>query len=387
MLTLKRAIKVEAYVALAEIGMPSKSHEILAILQLAQEQGGTLRAKDVNIKLLDHPEESPHAQRILMVIESFGLLEKMRYEEDAYRLTAAGTDNLQNGQIMIPEQGAYILFITEDSLLREAIIRVERDIAVEQTESSAYFRNNKRMQREQVAENLQKPSYLNKYVHGYLFRQVANSNAPIQINSISDRVARSARRLSASVSLELEPGSEPVLRVKSTVGNSSSVEICTETRFNKTYNEVIEALTANIGSLLILDGEPILLVAWASLNPNEAESFRKQITVEAPQLWEFGTFESTSINLRILPATIEDATAWANFLLKQSITTYTDKLEYEHKIQKVTAKFNQKYNPDTLAATMTTFDDLVKQVIEERKKGSLSPLYWRLVAPQDLNSR
>lgn len=387
MLTLSRPIKVEVYVALAEIGMPSKSYEILAILQLAQEQGGTLRAKDVNIKLLDHPEESPHAQRILMVIESFGLLEKIWHEEDTYRLTAAGLDNLQNGQIMIPEQGAYILFTTEDSLFSESILKIDRDIAVEQTESSTYFRKNNHMQREQVAENLQKPGYLNKYVHGYLFRQVANSNAPIQINSISDRVARSARKLSVSISLELKPDSEPVLRVKSTMGNSSSTEICTETRFNKTYHEVLEALTANIGNLIILDGEPVLLVAWASLNPNEAESFRKQITVKTPQLWEFGTFSSTSINLRILPATIEDATAWANFLIKRAITTYTDMLEYEHKIQKVTAKFSQKYNPDTLAATMTTFDELVKQVTEERKTGTLSPLYWRLIAPQDLNSR
>jgi len=389
MLTLNRLIKVETYVTLAEIGIPTKSQEILAILQLAKELGGTVRAQDVNIKLLDRPGESPHAQRILMVIESYGLLAKTwNREEDAYRITEAGSDNLQNGQIMIPEQGAYTIYTTEDSLFNEAILRVERDSAVEQSESSAFFgKKNDRAPIEQIVESLQKPNCLNKYLSGSLFRQVANSNAPIQINSISEKVARSSRRMIMNISLELDLDTNPVMRVQATIGNFSIPEICTETRFNKTYVEVLEALTSNLGSLEVLGGEPTLIVPWNSITLEEAERFSKQITVEEPKLWDFGVFKKTTFHLPILPTTMQDATSWANYLIHQSINTYTDKLEYERKIQEVATKFSQKYDQHNLAAALIKFDELVNQVSEEKKAGKSSQLYWRLITPQDLNAR
>ena len=390
MITLTKQVKVETLVALAEIGIPSKSEEILAILELAKELGGTIRAQDVNTRLLGRPEESPHGQRILMVVESYGLIEKIgNREDDLYRITEAGSDNLQKGQIMIPEEGSYILFVTEDALFNEAILKIERDSYVEQTESSAYFsRKNDRALREQLDETVQKPNYLTKYSHGYLFRQVADSNIPIQVNSISDKVARSTKRKpSVNVSLELDLGVNPVMRVQTTIGTLILPEICTETRFDKQYVEVLEALTSDAGRLEVLDEEPTLLIHWNSVNPEDAERFRKQITVERPTLWDFGTFERISFSLPILPASMQDAIAWANLLLRRNITTYIDKPEYDNKKQEVAAKFSKKYQPDSFVNDLTDFDEMVQQVVEEKRAGNVSPLYWRLIAPQDLNAR
>jgi hypothetical protein len=389
MLTLTRQVKVEAFVALAEIGVPSQREEILAVLKLAAEHGGYVKAEDVNTTLLGRPGESPHGQRILMLIESYGLLERTgTRENDAYRITIAGTENLQKGQIMIPEEGSYILFATTDPLFKEAILRIERNPFVEKNESQTYFgRKNDSSSREQTNESMARPSYLDKYVRGYVFNQAANSNAPLQVNSISDRLALSSRRLIVTVDLELELDVDTAMKVGAVASGSSVKEVYAQTNFNRRYTQVLETVTADVGRLEVLDGEPTLLVSWNSMNASEAERFRKEVKVENPTLWEFGTFESVNLTLPILPATEQDAVAWGNYLLRNSIRTYVDESAYLSARYDVAGRFAKKYDQSSLSNRLMKFEEMVRQVTEEKKAGDTSALYWYLIAPQDLSIR
>jgi hypothetical protein len=389
MLTLTRRVNVESFVALAEIGVPSQREEILAVLQLATELDGYVKADDVNTRLLGRPAESPHGQRILMLIESYGLVEvNIARERHSYRITQAGIENLQKGQIMVPEEGSYTLFTTTDPLFKEAILRIERTPYIEEEEAKTYFGSkNDRALKAPTSESVQRPSYLDKYMHGYIFRQIANSNAPVQVNSISDRVALSSRQLSVNVFLELELNADARIKVETTGGASSTQEVYAETSFDKRYNEVLEVLTTNVGRLEVLEGEPTLLVGWAAVNSREAERFKKEIRVEKPTLEKFGNFETVDLKLPILPATQEDAIAWANSLMRNSITTYVDESEYLRIRDEVASRFGKKYSWDTLVNLMMKFEEMISLAIEEKKKKEVSELYWYLLAPRDLSIR
>lgn len=388
MLIFTKSVKIEAYQALAEIGVSSQREEILAILKLATELDGHVKASDINTKLLGRPEESPHGQRILMVLESYGLLERTGARENApYIITQAGYENLSNGQIMVPEEGSYILFTTTDPLFKEAILRIDRAPFVERSEAKSYFDRKKGSLPEvQTTRSVQKPSYLDKYKRGYVFRQAANSNKTVQVNSISDRVAPSSRNMKLALSLELELDVDAKMKVQ-TIGDTSSQDVYTETTFNKLYTEVLEVLTTDIGRIKLIDNEPVLLVGWDKVKPQEAERFRKEINVNEPSLWEFGSFEAVNFTLPILPETQRDAIKWANYLLRNNITTYVDESEYIRIRNDVALKFRMKFDPNSLAEKLVTFEEMVHQVIQEKNSEGVSECYWYLLAPKDLSIR
>jgi hypothetical protein len=190
-----------------------------------------------------------------------------------------------------------------------------------------------------------------------------------------------------TVAIQVAANNQTIMKIRTSIGNTKLPETVGETAFNKNYVEVLTKLVSEIGKLDILEGEPTLLVNFNSVKPEEIEKFQKQVTIGEATLWEFGTFKNINFSLPILPATRQDAVQWANQLLRLTLNTYTDKTSYEAKKIETAKKFEKKYEETTLSNALTPFDQLINEVIEERKTGKQSPLYWRIMAPQDLTSR
>lgn len=388
-LTLSRRVDVESYVAIAEIGVPSKREEILAVLKLAAELGGIIKAEDVNTKLLGRPPESPHGQRILMLIESFGLLEVTGNRENGpYMLTDAGRDNLQKGEVMVPEEGSYLLFATKDPLFKEPLLRIERTPPVEKREALAYFGGRKEAQAQtQESESVERPDYLDRYAKGYLLRQGSDANRQVQVNSISERVARSSSKLDVEVTLELEPNSQPKMRVRTANSRQDNKEVYVETNFDLGYVEALQAIVGEEGQLEEAEAGPILLVPWSRVSPIEAERFKKEIDAKNPTIGDFGRFSRVKLVLPILPRSERDAVSWASHLLRKAVTTYVDESGYDKMRPEVASRFGQKYDPDPLSKRLLGYDDILREVTDERRAGKTPELFWYLVAPKDLNMR
>ena len=387
MLILKRRIDADAFVAIAEIGIPSKREDVSAVLALAKESSGYVKPEDVNQKLLGRPAESPHGERILMEVESFGLLEKVgSRQDDPYRMTDAGWESLGKSEVMIPEEGGYIFYTSTDPLLKESILKIERSDSIEKGEIQGFFGNRKEQSaKDSKGGSIERPSYLGRYARGYVFRQTAKSNQPVQVNSISEKVARSDKHLSVEVALELEMNAPPRIEVKGSESSSIPQVYC-ETPFNLEYTEVLKTICTDAGRLEVLEGEPTLLVDWGSVKRGEAERFSKVVEIAKPTLPRFGIFQQLSIELPILPATKSDALQWGNHLIRGSIMTYVDEQAYQRIRTETAEKFGRKFDPDSLAKGLMDFDSAIQASVQEKAGGAISELFWYLMAPKDLSS-
>jgi DNA-binding PadR family transcriptional regulator len=388
LISLRRQIKVETFTALAEIGITDKREEILAILKLADKNQGYVDSSQVNTELLGRPAESAQGQRILMVVESYGLIEKAgTVGGDSYKLTDAGREDLQKGEIMVPEQGGYVLYTTKDPLFKERILRIERTTVVEDNESKGYFGSREDRKLLNESKSVARPDYLSDIERGHILRQVCKGNEVIQINSISEKVAPSKRELKVSVTLELAPNEPAKMKVKSIGSSTSDKELSTETLFDQSYMQVLQLLTQDIGRLDVFGEEPTLLMKWNNIKSREAEQFRKEITVDKPTFGEFGSFESLKLTIPIFPETQSDAIQWGNYLLKQSITTYLDESNYANLREMVAKKFSAKFEPERLSSRLIDFGEMLTQATAERSAGETTERYWFLVTPKDLTMR
>ena len=387
-LVLSRKVAVEAFVALAEIGVPSQREEVLAVLKLASELGGQARPEDVNEKLLGRPAEFPQGDRILALVESYGLMEKARARESSlYQLTEAGLDSLRKKEVMVPEEGSYVVFATRDPLFKEPILRIDRAPDVEKEEVNRYLgRKRSGPPQEEHARSIERPDYLKKYSGGYIFPQAAKSGEQIQVNGISERVAPSLARLEVEVALELESGPAAKMKVRASPNGYNPSEVYIETAFEMSYPGVLGAITSGLGQMEAVQGEQTLLIEWGKVSPAEAEGFLKQVEVREVELGRFGKFKVSRLALPILPRREKDAVDWGNFLLNRSITGYMGKDGHDRLRGEVASKFSKMYDPRRLADRLARFDQMLVEAAEEKKKGKASEVYWFLYAPRDLTA-
>jgi hypothetical protein len=387
-LVLSRRVAVEAFVALAEIGVPSQREEILAVLKMASELGGQARPEDVNVKLLGRPPEFPQGDRILTLVESYGLMEKAGTRESGpHHLTEAGQDSLQKGEVMIPEEGSYLLFATRDPLFIEPILRIDRAPDVEKEEVNRYLgRKRNGSPQEGQVKSIERPNYLEKYKGGYIFHQAAKSGEQIQVNSISERVGPSLTRLDVDVVLELESGLPAKMKVRASPNGYSPGEVYSETAFDMSYAEVLGAITSGLGQMKAVQGEQTLLIDWDQVNPAEAERFLKQVDVREVELGRFGRFKAARLTLPILPRREKDAIDWGNFLLRRGVTGYLEREAHDKLREEIASRFGKLYGPGPLAKQLDHFDEMLTKATEEKREGKVSELYWFLNAPQDLTA-
>jgi hypothetical protein len=388
-LILSRKVAVEAFVALAEVGVPSQREEVLAVLKLASELGGQARPEDVNEKLLGRPAEFPQGDRILTLVESYGLMERAGAREtSSYHLTEAGLDSLRKEEVMVPEEGSYMVFTTTDPLFMESILRIDRAPDVEKEEVNRYLgRKRSGPPHEEQVRSVERPDYLKKYSGGYIFSQAAKSGEQIQVNSISERVGPSLALLEVEVALELESGPVAKMKVRASPNRYNPGEVYVQTAFGMSYPEVLRAITIGLGQMEAVQGEQTLLIDWAKVSPAEAEGFLKQVDTREVELGRFGKFRVSRLTLPILPRREKDAVDWGNFLLRSGVTGYMDREAHDRLREEIASRFGKMYDPQSLAKQLDHFDEMLMKAAEEKKEGKVSELYWYLNAPRDLTAR
>ncbi|MHA1401940.1 MAG: hypothetical protein ACTSQE_16435 [Candidatus Heimdallarchaeaceae archaeon] len=99
-LELKRNVKVEKYIIIADIARYSKREDITAVLKLAQENDDRVSADLICTKLLGNKPETV-GEKIIQRCSDLRLLDVNGY------LTDKGRKALEKGSIPIPERGVY----------------------------------------------------------------------------------------------------------------------------------------------------------------------------------------------------------------------------------------------------------------------------------------
>jgi hypothetical protein len=118
-----------------------------------------------------------------------------------------------------------------------------------------------------------------------------------------------------------------------------------------------------------------------SLTEKERKSFRKDFTINNPDLPFLGPFDTFTLKeVPICPSTRKDASAWYNYLLRESISSYVTKKEFTSISYEALIPFEMWENDIEIPSILT----LINEEENKRKDGTNDPVYWFLRAPIDL---
>ena len=119
----KRKVETNCYEALMNIGKEESRPELMSVLKLAEEQGGTIIPKNISEHLLGGRPETLGEQIIYRLVE-IGVLESTSIDGE-YRLTNLGNQTIESEKILIPERGVYKVWFSEDPLFPSGLVGIQ----------------------------------------------------------------------------------------------------------------------------------------------------------------------------------------------------------------------------------------------------------------------
>ncbi len=369
-----------------EIGKPVERNDIHAILRLAEDHNISHRM--INNDLLGR-DNADHAQgkRLIALLEGWGLIEK-EYGI-YYKLSQAGRSAIESedGNVPMPEKGYYQLYTAEDPLLNESILDYEaidkKAIDIEHKEMRE-TRKKDGVKRENIAPNIiNKPKRLSKYNDGMKVPIICQGNVPIHIYKIDNKLSRSSKKINATIVVRFEYEKKPMVFVSHVRKDGSKVDnVIQDAAFKEDFLNFLKWLVDS-DEILVMDGEPTLLMPFKGLSTQEIQHFKKHLHKKSPNHPEYGPFDDAALSISIFPATLNDAVLWADKLLMSSISDFLTREAFEKKKEQVCSKFEHLYDTGEIRKRMVTFERAVDE--SSKAKGEGSMLYWYLVAPRDLS--
>lgn len=372
---LKRKVDVKSYETIMEIAIGNKRDDILAVLEL--DIDSQINPMLVNEKLLFRPETSAHGGRVLEVIESYGLIEKIH--SNNYNLTDAGEYALENMEVKIPEKGIYVLHLTKDPLFSDHILRYDTTNKIPEHEFRETMRKSydrDRSKKRNSSKEISKPECVNKYKKGSVVKLAGKGNEEIQINEIGDKLFKSDSKLNVSVKIHLD---DQNTSVKVVSGKEKEIQV------DHTFTlKPIDVLNNLLGNIQEVRGKLVLPVSFGEINDAERTGMiRRNIIEKNKTIDGYGKFSQISIDkLSLMPESKLDAKKWAKWYLKNSINYYFDEKSYLTKRRDAAGKFVDFYDQSEIDSALPDFDDFVEEVAEIEPK---TATYWYARASIDLN--
>lgn len=339
---------------------------------LARERGDRVTPRDVCEHLLIGRPESV-GKAVVDRCRSYLLL------GPSGELTDAGRAALEDGKVFIPERGRYRAWYTEDPLLPQRLLDLQpmrepilRDSVVPPISNGAYPRPPPRREREEVI-NL--PDGLQK-MEGHVVDLLGPEGGRVEVLAVESRGVRRPPAPSEGLvgSLTLAPNEPPRLRVR---GLYDRVLPSPKINHEEAWLSVLGDEARNWDQS---SKSPSLRCSFADLKEEERSSFRKTLRIPAPELADYGRFDSAEVpDVPISPRTSRDANAWAEWLLARTIDTYMNESGYQTVADGVRTKF-----PGFKIEAPEHREMIRKLQAERTKDGRLPEAYWYLQAPLDL---
>lgn len=319
------------------------------------------------------------------IIESSWDLDK-NSSTPQYELTDTGRMALQEGKVLVPQKGVFVLTGTTDPLFPESVVacqpkkdKIKNGREFEKIARSS--RNGKNGRAKNKKQEEKQPGWLNglRKSTPKVLTLAAQNREVIQVVDIDEHANPSSMKQEVSVSLRLSSGSAPEMTVVSSGGNKAAAE----TRFNLTLMEVLECLFKERKEDVVEYGSnPVLLVSYDEIknNPSEVNNMQRTTIIHAPEIQGFGRFKDVKINgLPLLPRSLEDAGNWARDRVFEGITTYIDEHSYDTLCEKEATRFSERFEPDQVKSRLPIYQEM--RTIMEERRGKDPKKYWFVTAP------
>jgi len=352
---LERKIKISKFKVILDIGQKVERTDIIALLLIAQANNNQL-SREIVCRDFIFREHNQMAETILRRCIEYEVL------DNEYKITQEGFQAIRDGMVYRYHNGRFYIYVTDDPLIPQRILDIEF------VNENINFRNEIREPGENKINLIDIPQWL-KDVEKVEDKQLFNiDKTEINVKSISEKVEL-LEKIELIVTINLTKKS-CILKTSGIFNDQREIHY-----FPK-FQAIWEELMAN--RITDWDWNNNKLKVHCNLTDNEKISFRKKISFKSPNINNFGSFDSLSIEVEIKPKTEADANEWANWLLCHDINDFLFDTAFVERKKQISMLFPD-FNVDFLSH---------KALVEEMKGNldldNISNEYWFVQAPIDL---
>lgn len=371
-LVLQRTLKIERYRIIAAVARAQKRDELHAVLLLAQERGYVF-AKMVSDELLGGRPETVGKRLIQICVTHKLLVEEESHNKKNYILTETGKTALEEEQIFIPEQGTWEIWVTNDPLWPSALIHI--DIFKEPQARNEIKNQEELKERQNQMRTL--PKWLFEKLQGQIIT-LADRSTDYHFNEELEEkgeVVSSDEDITATLSIPQFSDNSELRFTGTVVGKKCDYQAQHTMTFERAWPQILEQQGwLERWRIQQKTEQEVLDVSYADLKSDqERASFHKDYPIQKPYLTDLNRFDDTTTkNVPIAPATEQDASHWAYWLLERNTNHYVLKGDFEVMQNKVAESF-----PDyeIVFPAQSDFAQLLHR--------SNPRAYWYLQAPLD----
>ncbi len=349
MIQLHRAIQVRTFETEATVAVGRDRPEFLAVARLAADLGQPIGGRDISRELLGNLPVQV-GWRVLDRALSMGLLERDGHRGPA-SLSASGRAMLEQGAVLVPEEGVWRFHLVEDPLVANALLHAERlDAEHAKAERDRLY---KRQRGDRPEQGRRPPRVLASQLQTLLM-SVADG-AGFEVRDLGER-GEEGPRGSLRLTLRWSPGDSPVValggRLAGDDGRSGArvdaglalASVLAELDYDELWATLVERATGVDGQSLFdwMDraGVPVLPTTMEGWSRAVRRSFQADLEIPAVSLDDLGAFEPSK--LEAVPLVAESdagAQQWAEWLLWDAIDGYAVPKTIDDLRGSVAAKF------------------------------------------------
>ena len=398
-IVLKRKVSLKAYIIDLYLAVSEKRPEIIPILKYVQEKGEPVTPADVAKDLLQREKFVIAGKNILNYLVKLKLLQPT--DSSRFTLSVNGQQVLENNtnEIFIPERGTYEVTWTDDPLIKERIIMLKPT----SQEIFQYVKNsNESPNKKTDDENMHIIEEKSLFEICPLdqpfvaFFKEKNSENPQKKKIKIERsdgengdkiyvkvVEKPSEKLNLTIKIDFTLHS-PITRFEIEETLHDDRDLPQEVDSMEVWKRILSQHPQS-NSLKWDENYFALRVKFSSLNNRERKTFSKLLNFNKIDLSDLGlgTFNDVQVSkIPIIPETLEDALAWAKWLLiEEHLTDYVDTQKWIELIKKIRQK--PQFAEFSQQLYLPSRDDLARELFNKNQQ--FSEKFWYLQAPIDLN--
>lgn len=350
MIRLQRTIQVQSFEAEATVAVGRDRPEFLAVARLAADLRHPIGGRDISRELLGNLPEQV-GWRVLERAVALGLLERQDHRGPAV-LSESGRTMLEEGAVLVPEEGVWRFFLAEDPLVDAPLVHAQRlDAEYAKAERDRLY---KRDRGDRPEPGQRPPRLLGGQDHG-LRRSVVDGRS-FELRDLGER-GEEGPSGELVLALQWSPGEAPKLSLRGRLqggddrAKGPSVDsplsippVLADFSYEELWATLVARATRvhedQLYQWMDRAGVPVLPARMDSLSEAVRRSFMVDLQVPAFSLDELGSFDATRLEGVPLVAESDGAAQeWAEWLLWDGIHAYVVPSDIERIRRDVTGKF------------------------------------------------
>jgi hypothetical protein len=390
MIRLERTLTVQSFDLEATIATGRERPEFLAVARLAADIGRPLHGKDVSTELLGNLPDHV-GWRVIDRCVALGLLERQGHQGPA-ALTNSGVVALEHGQVLVPEEAAWRVFLADDPLIDSPLLhvcRLDTPSARDTRAALPYGRKGEPRPRPSSGA-APPPALLQAAQQGRTHVSVA-AERTFQVRELAQR-GEPGPSGQLQLIVEWAENAKPIVRLVGRLPAASSGSAPEVDRLlgqpsalaGATYDDAWTSIVATdcpvsineIRDWLARVRQRLLPRAFdGSLTEAARRSLRTELDVPPLNLGTLGRFDATRLeNVALVPRSDGDAQAWAEWLQQDAIGDYVTPEQLRLMATEVARRF--PHHQPRLAAP--------EALLRQAQQNPTAPRAHYLLAPADL---